>query len=98
MADEQPTNYCCCEEGGGIPHSHRNPPYSTEGRTALMKKKQEKHQPVKHNMLPFDEDELATITAEASAEAEEVMYDMVKRRKNESSLAAWLKEVEAKKK
>jgi hypothetical protein len=89
MADE-PTTYCCCEEGGGIPHSHRNPPYSTEGRTELMKKRQAEHVPVKHHMAPFDDSELNLPEIEAEAKAFE--EDIIRQRKGSSSLATWLKE------
>jgi hypothetical protein len=97
MSDDKdiPNIPCSCEENGGIPHSHRNPPYSTEERTALMQKRQAEHVPIKHKMEPFDDSELNI--PEIEAEAKAFGEDIIRQRKGSSSLATWLKE-EAEKK
>jgi hypothetical protein len=48
--------YCYCPEGGGLLHIHRNPPYDTEGRLELIRRKQEQRV-VKATRLPTFEDD-----------------------------------------
>jgi hypothetical protein len=51
---------CCCEQGGGIPHTHRNPPFHTTERNAQIK-----HEPVPRPTLPtFVDDEPTLLTDE----------------------------------
>jgi hypothetical protein len=55
MSDEP--IYCYCPEGGGLLHIHRNPPYDTEGRLELIRRKQEQRVVNKVTRLPGFEDD-----------------------------------------
>jgi len=57
MADEniEDTPTCGCEEGGGIPHRHRLPPYDTETRNAALHAASKR--PPSKPMPIFDEDD-----------------------------------------
>jgi len=48
---------CHCDEGCGLPHVHRNPPYDTEGRNELHRKMRDQRVPEPRTPMPVFEDE-----------------------------------------
>jgi hypothetical protein len=50
---------CHCDEGCGLPHIHRNPPYDTDGRNELLRKRREEYVPQPRTPLPtFEPDDV----------------------------------------
>lgn len=43
---------CHCDEGCGLPHIHRNPPYDTDGRNEMHRKRREERVVVPPTRLP----------------------------------------------
>ena len=43
---------CHCDDGCGLPHIHRNPPYDTDGRNEMHRKGREEYVPPPRTSLP----------------------------------------------
>ena len=65
---------CHCDEGCGLPHIHRNPPYDTDGRNELHRKMRDQHIPAPRTPMPLFEDE-ETDSIPAPAKEEENQSD-----------------------
>jgi hypothetical protein len=61
---------CHCDEGCGLPHIHRNPPYDTDGRNELHRKMRDHRVPEPRTPLPLFEDEEADSTTPATKDEE----------------------------
>ena len=65
---------CHCDEGCGLPHIHRNPPYDTDGRNELHRKMRDQRVPEPRTPMPLFKDEEADSTTPAT-KAEESQCD-----------------------
>ena len=48
---------CHCDDGCGLPHIHRNPPYDTEGRNEMYRRRREEYVPQPRTPFPTFEPE-----------------------------------------